>query len=86
MAGLDEMEEMIVRPMTRLDNRAALGVPGDAIGIARALGEDLEFAGAGMEPPHRTGKIVLSSILKHDVALVEDTVESIKPAIRTPGQ
>ena len=34
MAGLDEMEEMIVRPMTRLDNRAAFGVPRHAVGIA----------------------------------------------------
>src|SRR5438045_2455679 len=51
MSSLDEMEEMIVGPMTRLDNRTTLSVPGDAVGIARPLGDNLKFVRARVHAP-----------------------------------
>ena len=86
MAGLDEMEEMIVRPMTRLDNRAALGVPRDAVGIARAFGDDLEFARARMHPPERAVEFVFLAVVRANAALIEHAVQSVEPAVRSPRQ
>ena len=60
MAGLDEMKEMIVRPMARLDDRAAFGVPREAVGIAGAFGDDLEFARARMHAPQRAVEFVFA--------------------------
>src|SRR6187401_2483507 len=51
--GLDKMKEMIVRPMTRFDNRTAFAVPGQAVGVARAFRNNLEFPRARMHPPQR---------------------------------
>src|SRR5207247_2325525 len=71
VAGLDEMKEVIVRPVAGLDDRAPLGVPGDAVRIARSLSEDLELARAGVIPPHRTGEVMPLAVLRDDVTLVE---------------
>src|SRR6266516_7336303 len=79
MAGLDEMEEMIVRPMTRLDNRAAFGVPREAVGIARAFADDLEFARARMHPPQRAVELVFLAVIRANAALIEHAVQTIEP-------
>src|SRR6266404_6308678 len=86
MAGLDEMEEVIVRPMTRLDNRAALGVPRDAERIAGAFGDNLEFARAGMHPPQRAVELVFLAVVRANPALIEHPVQTVEPAVRSPGQ
>ena len=80
------MEQMIVRPMARLDNRAALGVPCDAIRIARALGYDLKFARARMHPPERAVELVFPAVVRANAALIEHAVQSIQPPVRSPRQ
>src|SRR4029453_11571175 len=86
MTGLDEMEQMIVRPMTRFDNRAAVGVPRQAVGIARTLADDLEFARARMHSPKRAVEFVFPAVVRANEALIEHAVQSIEPAVRSPGQ
>src|SRR5437867_10219627 len=86
MTGLDEMEEMIVRPMTRLDYRAALGVPRKTVGIARAFGNDLEFMGAGVHAPERAIEFVLAAIVRLNAALIEYAVQPVEPSVGSPRQ
>src|SRR5688572_20764619 len=86
MAGLDEMEEMIVRPMTRLDNRAAFGVPRHAVGIAGPLGNDLEFTRTRMHSPKRAVEFVFLAVVRANEALIEHTVQTVEPSVRSPGQ
>src|SRR5688572_23592434 len=86
MPRLHEMKEMIVRPMTRLDNRAAFRVPREAVRIARAFGYDLEFARAWMYPPKRAIEFIFLAVVRADLTLVEHAVQSIEPSIRSPCQ
>src|SRR6266566_2876582 len=58
LTGFNKMEQMIVRPMASLNNRAALSVPCDAVGIACAFADDLEFARARMHSPQRAVEFV----------------------------
>ena len=39
IAGLDKMKQMVVGPMADFDDRAAFGVPTEAVRVARAFGE-----------------------------------------------
>src|SRR5207302_6189392 len=71
MAGLDEMKEMIVRPMTCLDNRATLGVPREAVGIARAFRDNLEFARAWVHSPEGAVEFVFLAVVRANAALIE---------------
>src|SRR5438034_1455338 len=86
MAGLNEMEEVIVRPMTRLDNRAALGVPREAVGIARAFGNDLKLARARVHSPESTVEFVFLAVVRANAALIEHAVQSVEPSVRSPRQ
>src|SRR5690349_4733199 len=52
IARLDEVKEVIVRPMACFDDCAPFRVPGNAIRIARAFGKNLKLARARMHPPH----------------------------------
>ena len=86
MASVDKMKQMIVRPMTRLDDRASPAVPRDAIRIARSFADDLELARARMHSPKRAIKFVFLAVVRANAALIEDTIEAVKPAIRPPRQ
>ena len=85
-AGFDKMKEVIVRPMTRFDDGAALGVPSEAVRIAGAFGEDLEFAGARMDSPHRASESVFLAIVGANMTLIENAIQPVKPAVRSPGE
>src|SRR5258705_12860259 len=86
MAGLNEMKKMIVCPVTRLDDRTAFGVPRDAIGIARAFGDDLEFARARMHGPDRAVEQVFLAVVGVHAALIEDAIQAVEPAVGSPRE
>src|SRR5437667_311066 len=86
IAGLDEVEQMIGRPVARFDDRAALGVPSDAVWVARPLREDLELARARVQPPHGASEVVSMAVLVNDVAFVEDAIEAVEPTVGAPGE
>src|SRR5262249_24559091 len=67
------------------DEGAALVVPGEAPGIPRALPKQLKFPRFRMDAEEDAGEDeVLAALL--DVAVIEDAVESVQPAVRTPRQ
>src|SRR5688500_10144521 len=86
MTSLNEMEEMIVCPMTCFDDRASFIVPGQSVRIARSLGDDLKLVRARMHPPQCAVELVFSPVVRPHAALVEHAVQPIEPAIRTPRQ
>src|SRR5262249_50752225 len=55
-------------------------------GVARAFGDDLKFVCARMHPPERAVELIFLAVIGAHAALVEHTVQSIKPAIRPPRQ
>src|SRR6185436_13447146 len=86
LTGLDKMEEMIIGPMTRLDQRTALHVPGQAVRIARAFRHDLELPGARMHPPKRTVELIFPATVGTDAALIEDAVQTVQPSVWAPRE
>src|SRR5207244_13334836 len=62
-----------------------VGIPSEAPGVARFLAEYLELAGKVMAPPHRAGEVERPAF-RDDVAVIEDTVEPIQPAVGAPCQ
>src|SRR5579859_5761179 len=86
VAGLDEVEKVIGGPVADFDDGTALGVPDDAVGVARALGEDLELMGARVDAPHGGGEVVAFAMLVNYVGLIEDAVEAVQPAVGAPGE
>ena len=86
MPGLDEVKQVVVGPVTGLDDCAALGVPGDTVGVARALGDDLEFPRPRVQPPNGAVEVVALAFPVDDVAFVEHAVEPVEPAVRAPGE
>jgi len=67
------------------DEGAALAVPGDAPRVARALAEQLELARLRMNAEQGTGEVELLPLML-DVAVIEDAVEAVQPAIGAPGE
>src|SRR5262249_47411680 len=57
----------------------------DAPGIARALAENLEVLRPRMNAEQSAGELVLLAAVL-DVAVVEDAVEAIEPAVGPPGE
>jgi len=86
VAALDEMEQVVVGPVTGFNDGAAFRIPGDTVRIAGALREDLKLPRARVKPPHRAVKVVSLAILIHNPTLIEHPIEPIQPAIRPPGQ
>src|SRR5437667_10612892 len=81
-----KMEQMVRCPMARLDDRAPVVSPRDAVWIARSFRKHLEFPRSWMYPPHRTSEVMPLAVFGDDVALVKDAVQSVEPAVRPPGQ
>ena len=67
------------------DERAALGIPGDAPGIAGAFGEQFEGPGSRMNAEQRAGELVGLPLVGH-LAVIEHAVQAVEVAIRSPGQ
>src|SRR5262249_51339553 len=83
VAGLGQVPEVV--DDTGADEGAALGVEGDAPGVAGAFAEDLEVLRPRVDAEHRAGELVfLAAVL--DAAVVEDAVETVQPAVGPPGE
>jgi hypothetical protein len=85
VAGLDEMKEMIVGPVTGFDDGAAFEIPGKAVRIAGAFGDELEFASDWMKAPQGAIEFKFLSFVG-DAAFVEDAIQAVEPAVGTPGE
>ena len=92
VAGLREVPEVID------DAGADEGIAGmiecNAPGIAGAFTEDLKFAGAGMDAEQSAGEVPWFLVFAvvwvfgavRDMGRIEDSVETIQPAIGAPGE
>src|SRR5687767_13283140 len=80
VAGLDEVKEMIVGPVTGFDDGAAFEIPGEAVRIAGAFGDELEFARDRMKAPQGAIEFKFLSFVG-DAAFVEDAVQPVEPAV-----
>src|SRR5262245_41635448 len=78
----NKMEEMIVGPMTRLNDGAALVVPGEAVGVAGPLRDDLKLARARMHAPKRAVELVFLAVVGTNPALIKHPIQPVEPAIR----
>ena len=83
IAPLNDMPEMVDH--TGRDEGAAPFIEGDAPGVAGSLGPQFEFVGARMQAEHGRVEDMLAPLVR-DVTLVEDAVESIQPAVGSPGE
>src|SRR5262249_29540458 len=83
VTGLHEVPEMVDH--AGADERAALGVEGDAPGIAGSFTKNVEFLGFRVDAVHRAGEAKILAVLL-DVAVVEDAVEAVQVTVRAPGE
>src|SRR5690349_11280123 len=83
VTGLDEMPEVI--DDAGAEERTSFRVPRDTPRVARPFREELELARLGMNAKQCAGEVELLAVLLHD-ALVEDAVETVQPAVRSPGK
>src|SRR5206468_11392225 len=85
VAGLDEVEDVVVGPVAGADQGTPFGVPDQTPGVARPLADDLELVRARVDTPQRTGEVEHAALRLH-AAVVEDAVEAVEPTVRPPGQ
>src|SRR5262245_38077320 len=69
----------------RGDEEVAVLVVIESPWIAGALAEEFERLRARMIPPTRAGELVRFALM-FDLGVIEDAVESVEPAVRTPDE
>src|SRR5262249_35158263 len=85
VAGLDEVEDVVVGPVAGAAQGGGLGGPGGAAVVAGPLAAHLELARARVDAPQGTGEVERLAARLH-AAVVEDAVEAVESAVRTPGE
>ena len=92
ITGLRQMPKMIDHAGRQ--KRFTILVPRDSPRVAGPFGEQLKLASPGMDSKERTGKLPTGMFLIEvwivgcvfDVAIIKDTIESVKPTIRSPSE